>query len=117
MPKAHIPVDIQLPYRAVVRHSHQLDPENNPGKLKVAFFLWFYADYYILELDEAYRYAIVGSSSDKYLWILSREKNLPPPLLDELLQRIKDRGYDTAPGLCRRSCLSSLRDAPSWVSV
>lgn len=82
--------------RKTTGRAKQPDPENNPGQLKVAFFLWFYADYYIFELDEDYRYVVVGSSSDKYLWILSREKTLPPPVLDKLLHRIKDRGYDTA---------------------
>ena len=82
-------------YRKATGRAKQPDPENNPGKLKVAFFLWFYADYYILDLDPDYRYAIIGSSSDKYLWILSREKTLPAPLLHKLLNRIKKRGYDT----------------------
>lgn len=71
------------------------DPKE-PGKLKVAFFLWFYADYYILELDrENYNYALVGSSSDKYLWILSRTRQLPKDVLDGLLNLASQRGYDT----------------------
>lgn len=71
------------------------DPKE-PGKLKVAFFLWFYADYYILELDrENYNYALVGSSSDKYLWILSRTRQLPKDVLDRLLNLASQRGYDT----------------------
>ena len=53
-----------------------LPQANDPGKLKVSFFLWFYSDYYILELDPDYRYAVIGSSSEKYLWILSRTKTL-----------------------------------------
>lgn len=66
-----------------------------PGKLKVSFFLWFYSDYYIMELDDDYQYAVIGSSSEKYLWILSRTKALPAPLYAELLQRIQKRGYNT----------------------
>jgi lipocalin len=51
------------------------DPDT-PGKLKVAFFLWFYSDYYILELDEVnYNYVLIGSSKNNYLWILSRRRN------------------------------------------
>lgn len=65
------------------------------GKLKVSFFLWFYSDYYIMELDDDYQYAVIGSSSEKYLWILSRTKALPAPLYAELLQRIQKRGYNT----------------------
>lgn len=67
-----------------------------PGKLKVSFFLWFYSDYYILELDqENYSYALVGSSTDKYLWILSREKQLPKDVKEQLLNIAVQRGYDT----------------------
>jgi lipocalin len=72
-------------------------PESYPGRLKVSFFLWFYSDYYILELDEqAYTYAVVGSSSNKYLWILYREPVMPQLLLTELIKRLKKRGYDTS---------------------
>ena len=71
------------------------DAKNNPGQLRVSFFLWFYSDYYILELDEAeYSYAVVGSSSSDYLWILYRYPEMPKELLTNLLQRIEHRGYD-----------------------
>ena len=40
---------------------------DEPGKLKVSFFWIFYADYYILELDANYQWALIGSKSDKYL--------------------------------------------------
>lgn len=67
-----------------------------PGKLKVAFFLWFYADYYVLDIAPDYSYVLVGSSSDKYLWIMSRTPSLPRPVLDSLLAKLRRRGYDTS---------------------
>lgn len=72
------------------------DPKADPGKLKVSFFLNFYGDYYVLELDKNYQWAIIGSSSDKYLWILSRTPILEPELYDELINKIKSRGYNTS---------------------
>lgn len=72
------------------------DPENAPGKLKVSFFWIFYGDYFVLELDEDYQWAIIGSSSDKYLWVLSRTPQISDVLYNELLTRIKARGYDTS---------------------
>ena len=69
---------------------------NDPGKLKVSFFLWCYADYYILELAEDYSYALIGSSSDNYLWILSRTPVLPQATLDLILEKAQKRGYDTS---------------------
>ena len=68
---------------------------DEPGKLKVAFFLFFYADYFILELDKNYQWVLIGSSSDKYLWILSRTPKLEQETLDYILKKASERGYDT----------------------
>ena len=67
---------------------------SEPSKLKVSFFLFFYADYFILELDDNYQWAIVGSKSDKYLWILSRTPQIDENLYNQLLDKITSRGYD-----------------------
>ena len=72
------------------------DPENEPAKLKVSFFWIFYGDYYVLELDKDYQWAVIGSSTDKYLWLLSRTPQMAPEIYTELLKRIADRGYDTS---------------------
>ena len=66
-----------------------------PGKIKVSFFWIFYADYYILELDtENYQWAMVGSSSDKYLWILCRTNKMDDNIYNMLIEKAKQRGYD-----------------------
>ena len=69
------------------------DPEI-PSKLKVSFFWFFYGDYYVLELDENYQWAIIGSSSDKYLWILCRSPQMDENLYNELLNKLLNKGYD-----------------------
>lgn len=65
-----------------------------PGKLEVAFFLNFWGGYYVLELDEDYQYVLVGSKTDKYLWILSRTPHMEQEDIDKLLVRAEERGYD-----------------------
>ena len=65
-----------------------------PGQLEVAFFLNFYGDYYVLELAPDYSYVLVGSSSDDFLWILSRTPKMKKEDLDFLLMRAQQRGYD-----------------------
>ena len=66
-----------------------------PGKLKVSFFWIFYAEYNVLELDaENYQYAMIGSSSPKYFWILSRTPQMDESLYQNLLQKAEKRGYD-----------------------
>jgi lipocalin len=67
---------------------------DNPGKLKVSFFWIFYADYSILELDNDYQWALVGSKSSKYLWILSRTSKLEEPVKNLILEKATNRGYD-----------------------
>lgn len=68
---------------------------SEPGQLKVSFFLWFYSDYNIMVLDEDYGYALVGSNSDRYLWILSRTPSLPMETFNRLVDQAYIRGYDT----------------------
>lgn len=67
---------------------------NDPRRLKVSFFWFFYADYFILELGQDYQYALIGSKSDRYLWILSRKPQLDDHTRTFLLQRIILRGYN-----------------------
>ena len=74
----------------------KIPDKNIPAKLKVSFFLFFYADYFVLELDKNYKWAVVGSSSDKYLWILARSPEIHPDLYSKILQLVHDRGYDTS---------------------
>ncbi|MEI7422792.1 MAG: lipocalin family protein [Prolixibacteraceae bacterium] len=70
---------------------------DQPGKLKVSFFLFFYADYNILELDqEGYQWAIIGSSGPGYLWILSRKPVVSDSFYRELLLKAESRGYDSS---------------------
>jgi len=66
-----------------------------PGRLQVTFFLWFWADYLILDLAPDYRYALVGSRADGYLWVLSRTPQMAPADYTHLLRRATERGYDT----------------------
>lgn len=69
--------------------------DGQTGKLEVSFFLSFYSDYNILELDKDYEWVLVGSSTDKYLWILSRTPKIAPETLNHILEKAQGRGYDT----------------------
>lgn len=72
------------------------DPVNEPAKLRVSFFWIFYGDYFVLELEENYKWAIVGSRSDKYLWILSRSPQMENTVYQECLEKLRKRGYNTS---------------------
>ena len=64
------------------------------SRLKVSFFWPFKADYWVLGLDDDYRWAVVGNPNRKYLWVLSRTPHLPKPLLDAALAAATAQGYD-----------------------
>jgi len=76
------------------------DPEE-PAKLKVSFvslFGWwlFPGDYWIIDLDQDYQYAVVGHPARRYGWILSRTPVLPDSVLTEIFARIEAQGYDVS---------------------
>lgn len=64
------------------------------GHLKVSFFGPFYADYKIIVLDPDYRFAMVASGH-KYLWILAREPKLEKGVLDDLVDKARELGFET----------------------
>ncbi|MBS7551970.1 lipocalin family protein, partial [Weissella confusa] len=66
-----------------------------PGLLRVSFFGPFYSDYRIMMLDKDYQYVLVGSKTDKYLWILSRTPELDDATKSLILAEADRRGYDT----------------------
>jgi len=71
---------------------------DEPGKLKVSFVSlfgkWFFpGDYWILELESGYSYAVVGHPKLRYGWILSRAPTLPEVTLQEIFDRLEDAGY------------------------
>lgn len=63
------------------------------ASLKVTFFWPFWAGYHVIVVDSDYRYAMVTSSTQDYLWILSREKILDPAVLNDLKTRAKQWGF------------------------
>ena len=69
---------------------------DRPGQLRVSFFWIFYSDYNILALSQEYEWALIGSKSDKYLWILSRTRHLDNNTKNNILAIARSRGYDTS---------------------
>lgn len=65
------------------------------GLLRVSFFLNFYSDYRVLMVDNDYQYILIGGSSPKYLWIMSRTPQISNEILQKLINAAKERGYDT----------------------
>ncbi len=71
------------------------------SKLKVRFapaflsflpFVW--GDYWILELAPDYSHVVIGEPGRRYLWVLARTPSMNENLLQEILDRVREQGYD-----------------------
>lgn len=54
---------------------------------------WVWADYWVLDVDPDYRWAVVGSPSRDYLWVLAREPHMQRTQFEALRHRAAQRGY------------------------
>lgn len=64
------------------------------SKLKVQFFWPFKGKYWIIDLADDYSYAVVSHPNKKYLWILSRTPKMDPTVYEQILSRLKEKGFD-----------------------
>lgn len=64
------------------------------AKLKVQFFWPFKGDYWIIDLADDYSYAVVSNPSKKYLWILSRTSKMDAAVYQQIIARLKEKGFD-----------------------
>lgn len=70
--------------------------EQTNAKLEVSFFRPFWGDYWIIQLDDDYEYAVVGHPGRDYLWILSREPTMDDATYEQILDRLEEQHYDTS---------------------
>lgn len=78
--------------------------EGHPGRLQVRFapdwLSWLpmvWADYWVIDLDPGYQWAVVGSPNRKYLWILSRTPTMERVLFERIKTRAEAMGYELQP--------------------
>ncbi|WP_397573322.1 lipocalin family protein [Silanimonas sp.] len=65
-----------------------------PGWLGWLPMVW--ADYWVVDLDPDYQWAVVGGPGQGAMWILARETTLDPALFERIRQRAEARGYRLA---------------------
>jgi apolipoprotein D and lipocalin family protein len=76
--------------------------DTSNAKLKVRFasaWLSFiplvWGDYWVIELDPEYRYAVVSEPKREFLWILSRTPKMDDAVYAGIVERLKSNGFDT----------------------
>ena len=77
--------------RRVDGSTSRLEVRFAPGWLAWAPMVW--GDYWVIALDDDYRWAMVGSPDADYLWILSRTPTLDPAIKADLVARARAMGY------------------------
>lgn len=75
--------------------------DTSGAKLQVRFAPWYlsflpvvWGDYWVIELDGDYRFAVVSEPDRKFLWILSRTPVLDEATYQGILDRLTARGFD-----------------------
>lgn len=79
----------------VARGSAHAVPGSGNARLRVTFFWPFYGDYWVIGLDPAYRWAVVGAPGRDYLWILSRTPQMSSGDYSQALATARAQGFDT----------------------
>lgn len=69
---------------------------NSNAEWRVPFFKVIEVKYVVIDLDPAYRWAVIGHPSRRYGWIISRTRTLPDETYRGILERLRDQGYDPA---------------------
>jgi apolipoprotein D and lipocalin family protein len=71
-----------------------------PAALKVRFaprwLSWLplvWADYWVVDLDPNYQWAVVGGPGRKYMWVLSRSPSMKRTLFEQIRERARERHY------------------------
>ncbi|UII19865.1 lipocalin family protein [Fulvivirga ligni] len=67
--------------------------DDHTGELKVSFFGPFYAGYNIIAIDSDYQNALVAGKNRDYLWLLSRNPQMPENIKDEYLKKAELEGF------------------------
>lgn len=81
------------PDRIASGEARVVDTQTN-AKLAVSYTWPIWRDYWIIDLDPDYRWAVVGHPSRDYLRILSRAPRLDPAVYDGIIARLREQGYE-----------------------
>jgi apolipoprotein D and lipocalin family protein len=62
----------------------------------LSFIPLVWGDYWVIELDPEYRYAVVSEPKREFLWILSRTPKMDDAIYAGIVERLKNDGFDVS---------------------
>jgi apolipoprotein D and lipocalin family protein len=80
--------------RSYIKGKAFVEANSGNAKLKVQFFWPFKGKYWIIDLADNYSYAVVSHPNKKYLWILSRTSKMDDRIYQQIISRLKEKGFD-----------------------
>src|SRR5690606_24520544 len=60
----------------------------------LSFLPMVWGDYHVIDLAEDYSWAVVGHPERTYFWILTRKPTLDRDVVDGIVKRAQDQGYE-----------------------
>lgn len=88
--------------RKVTQGEAKVTDKSTNAKLRVTFaklfnkyIYTFGGDYWVIDLESNYRYAVVGHPTKKFGWILARSPSLSDQELLTISENLQSQGYDT----------------------
>ena len=83
-----------------IGEARRVGPSGSP-RLEVRFapawLSWLpmvWGNYWVIDLDPAYRVSVVSEPSREFLWVLSRTPTIELAAWDALMGRLRDKGFD-----------------------
>ncbi len=73
-----------------------VQPESSNAFWRIRFFGIFKADYLVLEVADDYSWALIGQPNRKLAWIFARNPKMSDPLYAELIEKMRNYGYETS---------------------
>lgn len=81
--------------------------EPDTAAMKVSFFGPFYSGYNVIGITPDYRHSMICGESRDYLWLLSRDKQMPDFVIKPFLEHAESLGFNTASLLWPRQDLDA----------
>ena len=60
----------------------------------LSFLPWVWGDYWVIDIDENYQWAVVSEPGREYLWVLSRQPKMEVEVYQAVLKRLVDKELD-----------------------
>jgi len=62
----------------------------------LGFLPWVWGDYWVIGLEEGYRWVVVGTPDRKYLWVLARDPSMTEEHWNAAIGEARENGFDPA---------------------